>query len=531
MRDIMRLAKAGMMPFFGIYSSNRKNRKNSPARKWLIIIAAIAIYLSLILSVFVYEYGMMTSLVMVGAQNVLVSVVIVAASLMGFFAAVFRAGGVLFSFKDYDLLVSLPIPKWKIAASRMLLLYMFDFLFASILMLPAGVLHVMFASPNALFYPMYILAMFTVPMIPLALSALIGTLLMALTRRFKQKNAVTTVLSMLLLIAFMLLSFRSDKLLLEFGEIGEMVLAQMVKMYPPAYLLNAGVVDGSVLSMAVFVAAALLSMYLISVFAAKNMSRLHESFAVSGEATAYKRSENKEASPFMAVYKKEIKRFFSSSVLIMNGAIGVVMFTMAAVALLFFDVETVLAAMELPMMEMRSLYGMLPAAIGFFIAMTSPSACSISLEGKSIGLLKSLPIDTKSILWAKAGVSLTLTVPASIINGAIISFAIDAPIEYAVFIVIIPLLLSVICATAGVMINLKLPSFDWSSEVAVVKQSASTMVMTLLAFVIVAAMIFAGSMINGSILGLLVIAVAELALCAVCVTLMRTWAVRKFEAL
>ncbi|MGI5900442.1 MAG: hypothetical protein ACOX8S_11090 [Christensenellales bacterium] len=529
MADIWRLAKAGFLPFFGIYRSNRHKRFRRRGAKFALVIGMAAMVLLLLGTALIYEYSMMFSLAMVGAQDLLLPIIMVAASIMTFFASVFRAGNALFSFREYDLLMCLPVPTWKVSASRMLLLYMFDFFFAAILLLPAGALHAAFASPSAAFYPLFLPTLFAVPMLPLALSAAVGTGLMALLRRFKRKNFLTMIVSIAGLALVMALSFRSQELLMDFSSIGQQIFDSVTRAYPPVQIYNRAVIGSSLLDFILFMAVSLGAMLLISLIAAKNIARLHEAFAVSGEMSRYKGRKGKVSSPFMALYRKEMRRFFSSNVLMMNAGIGVLLYTMAAVAMLIFGKNSVLETMGFAMFsDNPMLYGFMPAVICFFVIMTFPSAAMVSLEGKSISLLKSLPVNPVVILWSKACVSLTLTVPAVIINGAIVSAVFGAPIVYAAFIIIIPLLMAVATAAIGVLVNLKFPSLNWSSEVTVVKQSASTMVMTLLGFLLTAATLVASAVTDGSIAGLVLISLAISLLCIVCIVLMRTWGVKKF---
>lgn len=532
MVDIWRLAKAGFLPFFGIYQSNRHRRFRARGSKFMIGLGMAAIVLLLLGTALMYEYAMMISLTLIGAQDLLLPIIMVAASVMTFFASVFRAGNALFSFREYDLLMSLPVPAWKVAASRMLLLYMFDLFFAAILLLPAGALHAVYASPPAAFYPIFLLTLFAVPMLPLALSSAVGTALMALLRRFKRKNILTMIISIAGLVLAMTLSFRSQDILIDFASIGQQIFDSLMKAYPPAYIYNRAVIGSSPLDLLLFILLSLGALWLVSLIAAKNIGRLHEAFAVSGEMARYKGGKAKASSPFMALYRKEMRRFFSSHVLMMNAGIGVVLYTLAAFAMLIFGKNAVMEAMGFGMLSTGTMfYGLLPAVICFFVIMTFPSAAMISLEGKSIDLLKSLPVSPKDIVWAKAGVSLTLTVPAVIINGAIVSAIFGAPPTYALFIILIPLLVAVATAVIGVLVNLKFPSLNWSTEVTVVKQSASTMVMTLLGFLITAAALVLGIATGGSLFGLALTSLAALMLCIIVIALMRTWAVKKFAEL
>ena len=91
---------------------------------------------------------------------------------------------------------------------------------------------------------------------------------------------------------------------------------------------------------------------------------------------------------------------------------------------------------------------------------------------------------------------------------------------------LIPCLYVVLTAYIGLVINLKMPKLDWTSETAVVKQSMGVLVALLsnFAYIIV---IVAGYMLIGSMTGLtayFIICVAVTALAAAC---LRVWLKRR----
>ena len=60
---------------------------------------------------------------------------------------VYKAPGLLFAFKDYDLLMSLPVRTGSLVASRLLMLYGVNLAFTLLTMVPAWVVYAVFAAP------------------------------------------------------------------------------------------------------------------------------------------------------------------------------------------------------------------------------------------------------------------------------------------------------------------------------------------------------------------------------------------------
>ena len=106
--------------------------------------------------------------------------------------------------------------------------------------------------------------------------------------------------------------------------------------------------------------------------------------------------------PIISLARKELKRYFSSPIYMFNTSFGLLLCIIISIYLCFkgqkiFDM--ILAS-----------YGFnsnvsLPVLFYFFIlfvgAMTSISSSSISLEGKTINITKSLPIKEETILNSK----------------------------------------------------------------------------------------------------------------------------------
>lgn len=72
--------------------------------------------------------------------------------LVSFFTTINKASGVLFSYKDYDLVMSLPVKTSHVVASRILQLYVLNLFFTLMAMLPAGAVYAIKVNPGALFY-------------------------------------------------------------------------------------------------------------------------------------------------------------------------------------------------------------------------------------------------------------------------------------------------------------------------------------------------------------------------------------------
>ena len=116
-------------------------------------------------------------------------------------------------------------------------------------------------------------------------------------------------------------------------------------------------------------------------------------------------------------------------------------------------------------------------ALCFLCATDVISAPSISLEGKTLWLLKSLPVKPRTILMSKVNLHLVIALPPTLIASVCCIIALpDDGAADAAAVVLLPALMCVFGALLGVVTNLRFPKFDYINETAVIKNSASVVI-------------------------------------------------------
>jgi ABC-2 type transport system permease protein len=114
--------------------------------------------------------------------------------------------------------------------------------------------------------------------------------------------------------------------------------------------------------------------------------------------------------------------------------------------------------------------------ITFCILMSCTTNSSISLEGKSLWILKSLPIDEIDIFKSKLLLNILLVLPISLLSFFIISIKLKFDIIYTITMIGLIIACTLFTSLYGLFINLIYPKTDYISETEVVKRSASTMI-------------------------------------------------------
>ena len=146
--------------------------------------AAALLYLSVM-----YGGMLASALSEIGALPLMLGLMATGASLMVLIYSVFEAKSVLFTFGDYDMILSWPVTVAQVAASRVACMMAYNLVYGALLLLPAGVIYALYAAPPLWYYPLLLLVTLLLPAVPTLLGALLGTLLTAATARMKKNSA------------------------------------------------------------------------------------------------------------------------------------------------------------------------------------------------------------------------------------------------------------------------------------------------------------------------------------------------------
>ena len=185
-----------------------------------------------------------------------------------------------------------------------------------------------------------------------------------------------------------------------------------------------------------------------------------------------------------ALLKKELRHFGANGMYILNASLGSILTIAAAVALIIYRDTLVTVLGELPQGWTAAF---MTIALCFLCATDVISAPSISLEGKTLWLLKSLPVKPRTILMSKVNLHLVIALPPTLIASVCCIIALPMSAADAAAVVIVPALVTLFGALLGVVTNLHFPKFDYINETAVIKNSMSVMITMFASWAVLAA--------------------------------------------
>ena len=207
--------------------------------------------------------------------------------------------------------------------------------------------------------------------------------------------------------------------------------------------------------------------------------------------------------------RKELNTFFKTPVFIINAGFALVMYLIAVIGLCFKYNDTVtLVKNYLPDMVIDNhLSIIIFILISFASFMTSITNSVISLEGKKIIILKSIPLSVKDILMSKIYAALTITTIPILFGDIILFIRFRLSVLEMVLLVILSILTPLISHFIGLIINLKYPKLDYENSSEVVKQSTSSFLSVIIGMLLlIVSIYFISNLVNkfSSILLLLI---------------------------
>ncbi|ARP50790.1 MULTISPECIES: hypothetical protein [Caproicibacterium] len=396
----------------------------------------------------------------------------------------------LFTCSDYDLVMALPVSVRAVVQSRLLSIYCISFLFSTSFFLPAGIVCGMAGGKDISYWLMLIPALFLLPLLPTAVGAVLSAAITAASVRSRHKNLLSILLGLLLFIAIMAGLFfflGSDHPGTQLQAAAVSVSRAAGKIYPPAAWYALAVNNGNWGAYLLFALASTgITALLVSILT-HNYPALHaalENQHTGRQQNVLQAEKRKILSPTSAFYHKELHRYFSCPVYVLNTMPGPILIVLFSAVLLFLSPEKVASMAGIPIIAvwLRRLAPLLPS---MFVCMSCTTAASVSLEGKTRWITCSAPVSQKVVFRAKIAVNLTILLPAVFVSGLLLLFGLHLPPVQAIFTFVLPCIYSLFIAVVGLLLDISRPQFDWTSEMVPVKQGMPMLFTLLIGFLAV----------------------------------------------
>ncbi len=479
-RKLWTLMKVQMLTSFRINQLVHEKDKKKHGRSIIYLIAMLLLFIMLV----AYSYLIGAGLGFIGMVETVPVMAFTISSVISLFFTMLKSLATLFGFKDYDMLMCLPVSSKTVITSKFMYMYVTNEVMAIGIMAAMGIAYGMWAPMGIIQVIIWILGTITAPLIPMTIATMLGGIIAAITSRVKHKNLISVVLSFACIYGVMMFNIKlnsSDESDAQFyaniKDLGSMLTNKMLKLYPLTALFQNGIRKQSLLPVLLLIAVSVV-WYLIFVnLTAIGFTKINTKLKAHQTKSSYSMQTLKTSSPVMALVKKELARFLSSPGYIVNCMVGALMALLFSAFCVIKGPESVIQtfAGENFGSISQSVLCALPFFLSAFLGMSCTSSVSLSLEGKSLWILKSMPLEPRTILQTKIMFDLALKLPITLISEILLLIAFR-PTSFFVTIwfILTPVVCTLFSTMWGAFLNVKLPNYEWENEMAVIKQGASS---------------------------------------------------------
>ena len=466
------LLKKQMTEIFRSYFYDaKKNRSRSKVGTAAYLVLFVGIMVGLLGGMFTYlSLSICGALTAAGMDWLYFALMGLLAVLLGIFGSVFNTYSSLYLSKDNDLLLSMPIPVNVIITSRLLSVYLMGLMYSLVVILPAVIVYWVTVSVSAGVIFGCLLLMLLISVFVLTLSCALGWVVAKISLKLKNRGFITVVVSLAFIVGYYFVYFKAQTIIQDLVANAAAYGARIKGRAYPLYLFGR-VGAGDAFAMLIVSAVVLALFALMWVLISRSFLKIATSSGHTAKKV-YKETAVKQKSIAAALLAKEFGRFISSPNYMLNCGLGILLLPVCGVMLLWKGGAVISVLNEVFGERAGCTPVLLSAAICMLASMNDMTAPSVSLEGKSLWLIQSLPITPWQVLRAKLGMQLLLTGIPVLFCTVCIAFIYPYTLLGLLLTVLVPMSYVLLSALFGLFLGLKMPNLNWTNEITPIKQSA-----------------------------------------------------------
>ena len=394
------------------------------------------------------------------------------AVLLGVFGSVFNTYSGLYLAKDNDLLLSLPIEPTAIMTSRLLGVYLMGLMYSAVVLLPTDIVGWVCMPLTPMRVVGGLLLILLTSVFVLVLSCLLGWVVARVSLKLKNKNIVTVLLSLVFIGAYYFFYFKASEYIRDL--IANAVVYGDVVREKAWFAYQLGRVgEGNLAAMVLFFGIVALMTMLMWIVLKRSFLSIATATGKT-ERRVYRERAVKQKSAQQALYEKEYRRFLSSANYMLNCGLSSLLLLLGGIAMIWKGGDFVQLLDEVFGGAAGSAAVLLSTIVCFTASMNDMAAPSVSLEGKSLWLAKSLPVTAWDCLQAKLKLQLRLTTIPTLFCCVCAATVLGGDAFETAMVVGVPVLFSVLMACLDLTIGTVRANVHWTNEISPIKQSLAT---------------------------------------------------------
>ena len=459
--------------FRSYFYDAKKNKARSKAAITGYIVLFVILMVGILGGMFTFlSVSLCGALTAVGFDWLYFAIMSLLAILLGAFGSVFNTYSGLYLAKDNDLLLSMPIPVGTIMISRLLGVYLMGLMYSGVVIIPAAAVYLIIASHSLPAVIGCVLLVLLISVFVLTVSSALGWVVAKISLKLKNKSFITVIVSLFFIGAYYFFYFKAQDIISDLianaAKYGDKIKGSAY----PVYIFGR-VGTGDFAAMLIVTAVVLLLFSLIWALISRSFLKIATATGKTAKKK-YRETKAQKRSVQSALLHREFTRFISSPNYMLNCGLGILLLPILGIALLIKGNTLMLVMNELFGKNSGSTVILLFTAVCAIASMNDMAAPSISLEGKSLWLVQSLPLKPIDVLKAKLNMQLILTGVPVIFCMLCAAFMLT-PLQFAsAFVAVLTFVLFL--SLFDLFIGLKMPNLNWTSEITPIKQSGGVMI-------------------------------------------------------
>ncbi len=184
MHNFLALVKVSLKNTFNLQDGKGKK---SALSKLLPIVIILAL-LPTVASIYFLAKELLNTLIPIQQTGVLVGLVLMGVSITVFFFAMFLVPSVYYFSKDVETLLALPLQPWVIVASKFVVTIIYEYFTLLLFAVPVLTAYIELVQPSVGFYPILLIVLLLLPVVPLIFSSVLIMLVMWLVPFAKNRD-------------------------------------------------------------------------------------------------------------------------------------------------------------------------------------------------------------------------------------------------------------------------------------------------------------------------------------------------------
>ncbi len=462
--------------------------ENKKSKSMVVLYVFVFIYLAGIMGVF--SNGLIKELMAINQEQMFLGLILLAIALFVLIQSIFSAINILYYSKDNEYILPLPIKPSQIVASKTNVLLITEYFIVAIIGLIPLIIYGILTSASVLYYIAMLIVILAFPIIPTLISSLLVLIIMSFAKFTKNRNRFQLIATIFVLIVVLAASFALNNTTATPEELVEMVtkangLVEMVRhAFPTLGMAINGLTEANIGKQILNLFLLVLTTGVIYFIYILIGQKLYLKGAVgnlsSGKKTKKKLNEEKafrNSSLTRTYIGKEFKTLIRNPIFFMQCVLPAILFPVLMIVFSFMGIKQEqggeIADITGMITDKTSIYlgiGIL-CAIQFFLMFVYISATAISRDGQNAVFMKYIPVPLMKQIDYKVIPNIVMTTFMNIITIIIVQYLFKLPIIYLLLITIAGIVMGILQSYVSIIVDLKKPKLEWSSEYAVVKQN------------------------------------------------------------